>query len=110
MNMKKIHIGLFKAGVTIGVIIVLTLSLCGCQRSMKSNYFLQSDHAKLTIEDFEGSLKLFVGGHYNEITISKNVNISQLTVEGEHNTVWISRSHHVDTEVYLSNSKVLYYD
>jgi len=97
--------------VSILMLVIITVGLCGCT-GIDSNLFVQYSGATLTIEGFNEPLKLLVKGEHNDITVSKNVVVRAIFIEGTDNIVRLSKTHINVTMDYNSDfgNKIVYYD
>jgi len=105
MKNKKVMLG------SILMLVLLTVGLCGCTDVLEANYNVLNDGITMTISGYDGNLRLYVGGDGNDITVTKDVNLSSVIVDGEYNIVRISRGHNVTVDIYKGvNSRLEYYD
>ena len=92
-------------------LVLFSVGLCGCTDVLDANFNVLNDGITMTISSFDGSLRLYVGGDSNNITVGEDVNLSSVIVEGEYNLVRISRGHNASIDIYKGvNSKLEYYD
>lgn len=98
-------------------LVITIVGLTGCMDRYNANMNVLDSDLTFKVNDVKNDkLRLFVQGNNNNITISRNIKIESIIVEGMENKIWISQTNKYLNENMTinipenTNSRLFYYN